>query len=188
MPPPLLEMSENVAERTLKEMQSSLDEKYIEYSKKDFGLKLEHYNGLKEDLEKRNKLIEEFGQTDSVYKDFWSIAATNYEMGAEILPIGKDNAINAHWINYIKVWYEEGYMCCVEIDVRENPFISNDLLHKKFSLISDECDGSKIVWKERCDCELFDFFEVNEENLQIFDVLYELYVNGIFYFQLNNEE
>lgn len=51
-------MSDTVKTNSLlEEIQNELDAKYIEYAKKEFNLKLEHFNKIKPLCEKRDEFI-----------------------------------------------------------------------------------------------------------------------------------
>ncbi|TBT97556.1 hypothetical protein CWI38_2480p0010 [Hamiltosporidium tvaerminnensis] len=176
-------IDENVEEiqKRLLNIQEELDNEYIEYTKRDFELKLSHYTQIKPILDQRDLIFADL-------KNPWELCFLNYEMGCELLPIDKNNKVIADFIENIKVWYEENYFCCVEISFTDtNPYFSNKKLLKKFSVLSEETENTKINWTEKINAPIFQFFEEEEDILETFDVLYEMYVNAIFYLSLAEE-
>ncbi|EQB61446.1 belongs to the nap set family, partial [Vairimorpha apis BRL 01] len=93
-------MSDTVKTNSLlEEIQNELDAKYIEYAKKEFNLKLEHFNKIKPLCEKRDEFIK---QNPDVLFDFWEKAFQNYDFGQELLPSDLENKYDSKWIKSLK--------------------------------------------------------------------------------------
>lgn len=169
----------------LEEIQKELDVKYIEYAKKEFQLKLEHFNHIKPLCEKRDNFLKEH---PDLFLNFWEQAFQNYDFGQELLPADFENKYDSKWIKCLKVEYLDNYFCSVKIEVNDNEYVENLVLEKKFSLENQDVEGTKVIWKSNNKCPLISFFETEEEEFEVFDYLYELYINAYFYYALQDEE
>ncbi|KAF7683575.1 hypothetical protein TCON_1210 [Astathelohania contejeani] len=167
-------------------IQNQLDEKYTLLLREEFELKYKHHQSIRPILDERTMLFKKWQETND-FDHFWSQAILKYEIGVDILPVDSAGNPASDWIKDLKVDYEPGYFCNVEIVVKENEFIENKILTKRFSVENNEREVTKLIWKNKTSAPIFEFFENDEDELEIFDVLYELYVNGIFYFTFNSE-
>lgn len=175
----------------LHQIQEELDHQYEIFTKKDFDCKILHHNSIKSLLIKRNQFISNHPYLSIHY---WSKAFLNYQIGIEILPVDNNHDINhdnnhninADWIKSLEVDYIEGYICRVHIELNENDFVCNEYLTKIINLEKKEIETTKVEWKSIEKHIIFNFFDSETEDFEIFDILYELYVNSSFYFLLSN--
>lgn len=138
---------------------------------------MEHFNLLKSTLKERDELIQDTPIAEE-NSTFWSIAANNYPNFRNLLPLDDDFSLS--WIDSLYYFYDENFICGVEISLSRNKYLNNRKLTKIFSLeeLTSECTELKI--KKDADCLLFDFFRKDDYDLEVFDILYELYINGAY--------
>lgn len=158
-------------------IQQELDDIFLDYAKQEFDLHYKNYTLIKPLLEKREKLV-------CGIEEFWNIAAKNYPFSKDLFSITDDDSIN--WIERISVAYEDNYFCNAEIHVREGCGIKNKVLKKRFNICTNEIESTKV--ESDLKCEVFEFFEGEDVDLEVFDSLYELYVNAVFYCSAPNVE
>lgn len=156
--------------------QDKIDKQYKIFSRNDFLLKLSYYNGLKPVLKERDDLINDL---TSEGINFWEIASKNFKNFENIFP-SED-----FFIESLNVFLEENFICGVEIIISRNKYLSNRKLIKKFNLFENNSDGTELKVKKEYNCLLFEFFRDSDNDLEVFDVLFELYVNAAQYFFRN---
>ncbi|KAI5187300.1 template-activating factor I [Nematocida homosporus] len=188
------------SEHTLKELiaiQNSLDATNLKVLKKEFNSKQQDFALLKEELERRDKYAKELD-------GFWSTVFCNSDyfyvlLGKENCKEGEEECIPLDWIESLSVDYRPDFKFWVEIKVRPNEYFDNQSLTKEFSLFADSNQDQKwtaINWKpgKRAlfDCPLIRFFTAEEipdedDNLNTFQILSDMYVNGVYYFMRRDE-
>lgn len=170
----------NEIEKDLQKIQHQIDREYKKFAKRDFDLKLEHYNAIKPILEERDMSIQSVSNNDNG-ENFWERAGRNFPSFCDLLP-SEDENFSLSWMESLKCWYEDEFICCVEITLSRNEYLNNRKLWKKFSLVDHTSEQTELKIKKQVDCLLFDFFNKNDYDLEVFDVLYELYVNGVYHY------
>ncbi|KAK6089640.1 hypothetical protein P3W45_001406 [Vairimorpha bombi] len=171
----------------LEEIQHELDNQAKIYAKKEFNVNLEYYNSIKPLLQKRDEFLlksREMGKLE----DFWVQTFLNCDIGLEMLPSDTNNQYDASWIKSIKVEYADNFICSVRIELLPNEYIENNALEKRMCLSDQEVEYTKVLWKGNNKCPIFSFFDNESEEYEIFDYLYEIYINAYFYYSLQNEE
>lgn len=176
----------------LTELQHILDDSLVTFIKEEFELKYKNHIKLLPVLCERDKLISKYLGSQK----FWEVSIYKYDAIHDILPIKYDSSvetisnpdtsvdaiIDCSFIKELKVFYEKEYWCCVEIHLNENQYVSNEKLTKKFNINSGEVVANEVVWKKCVVAGIFEFFESSVNEYEIFDVLYELYINAAYYF------
>lgn len=170
-------MIETEVYKDLEEIQWEIDREYEEFSKRDFECKLEHHKMIKPLLIRRDQAI---AKMDS--GRYWERVLGRCEVGEMILPRDSSNSINTEWMRSLSVDYLDGYAYRVEMEVNENEFVANKTLMKKVYLLEGEVERSGVRWKGNRKCPVFEFFDTDTVDLDIFDILYEVYVNSASYF------
>lgn len=175
----------NDLEGKLNTFQSRVDQEYKEFAKNDFNVKLEYFNSLKPILKERDDFIQDLPSSDEG-ANFWEKAAQNCPSFRDLLPLEEED-FSISWIESLRCWYEENYVCGVEIALSRNDYLNNRRLTKKFSLLDHTSEGTELKVKKEAECLLFDFFRENDYDLEVFDILYELYINGAYYYCMCDE-
>ncbi|KAG0441200.1 hypothetical protein DMUE_1234 [Dictyocoela muelleri] len=92
---------------------------------------------------------------------------------------------NFSLIKNLKVWFEKEYICCVEIILNPNKYITNKTIVKKFSCLNDYTEVNKLIWKFYNNSSFFAFFSENNSSIEIFSIFFEFYRNAAFYYFLD---
>lgn len=169
--------------KSLDDIQTEIDNEYEKFAKRDFNFKLKYHNIIKPLLVRRDELVSNAPEIASTY---WGCAFLNYELGVEILPVDDNGNVVADWMKKLQVDYIEGYIYEVQIKLNENEFVCNESLSKRIYLEGREVDTTEVGWKSNKRHPIFAFFESESEDFEIFDILYELYVNSAFYFLVSD--
>ncbi|KMV66796.1 hypothetical protein M970_011260 [Encephalitozoon cuniculi EcunIII-L] len=82
--------------------------------------------------------------------------------------------------------YLDGYGYRVHIELNENEFVSNKTLTKRVDLSLASVEKTGVVWRGNRRYPVFEFFESDTQDLDMFDILYELYVNSASYFLMSS--
>jgi hypothetical protein len=166
-------------------IQQELDQRYVEFVKEDFMAKLRHHKKILPFLAKRDQIV-----LDPSYglSDYWERSFLNYELGREILPVDARGSADVKWVKSLKAEYLNDYVCFVQLELYENEYVENKVLSKKIDLESNEIEASEVAWKSGGRRGIFLFFESDQEDFEVFDILYELYVNASFYYAFMDEE
>lgn len=157
----------------LLEIQDELDSNFAEYTKKEFDLHYTNYLQIKPLLNERDKVINKIPK-------FWSQVLNKTELGQDSV------CINYDIISYIFACYDSEYWCTVEIGLNINEYTDAKVLKKRFNVASEEVDFVANEFKTCEDNALFSFFRDEEVDLGLFDAIYDLYVNGVYYFYLTD--
>ncbi|KAG5858851.1 hypothetical protein KMI_10g15490 [Encephalitozoon hellem] len=163
--------------KDLEEIQRDIEREYEEFARKDFECKLEHHKQIRPLLARRDRVI-----ASMVPGDYWGRVLGRYEVGETILPRGTNNEVCTGWVRSLRADYLDGYAYMVEIEVNENEFVGNSTLRKKAYLFEGEVEKSGVRWKGDRRWPVFEFFETDTADLDVFDILYEVYVNSVTYF------
>lgn len=166
----------------LDDIQHQIDGEHEKFVKRDFECKLEHHNLIKPVLKKRDEHV---SGGPGMCENYWSRAFLNYDVSMEILPTDDENNVVARWIKHLEVDYVDGYMFVVHIELNENEFVHNTFLTKRMYLDGREIEKTEIRWKNAGRYPIFAFFESDVEDFDVFDILYEIYVNSAYYFLLS---
>lgn len=164
----------------LSAIQDTLDELYIDFVKRDFDIKLVHHKKIEQHLAERDVILKEMPRAELA--EFFRKGFAGFDAVQDFLPLGADNAYDTSFIKSVRAEYLEGERMRVSIELYENAYTSNEVLEKTIYLFEREPETVKIDWKdEQRACILFDFFEVDEDSLDLFDIIYEFYVNMVAY-------
>ena len=167
--------------KELLELHGKVEEQYDAYIKNEFDLRLAHHNSIKELLEKRDTILLE-KMTEADRSRILADAFENYDLLLETLPVNPNKTYDSSLINFIIAELLPGYKVKVKLMLKPNEYIKNQELVRVISLFNPESEPVKIEWiDERGRCPLFDFFESEEEDFEIFDMIYDFYVNLQFY-------
>lgn len=172
-----------ITEESLQNIQEELNKAYTEYAKKDFHLKYNHYQLIESKLHRRDNIICEM-QAQNKLLDYYEQAFLKYDMSTEFLPVDPDGNPDAKWIKSVVARYEKDYNIYVEIKLNENRYLNNNVMFKKVNLETDECKNSPLEWKSSVKAPIFDYFQNSSEDTIMFDILYEIYVDSVFYYFL----
>ncbi len=164
----------------LEDIQHSLDNKYTAHAKRLFDCNLLYYLDIKPDLATRDSLIQDI-------PDFWEKAFLNFDIAGDFLPCDSENNFDASWVKSLKAELLDNYTYYIRIDLKDNDYISNKTLEKKIYLVDQDVDTEKIDWKTTTKHPIFSFFESEDQGYEMFDILFELYVTGYFYYSLIDE-
>ena len=175
-----------MTEKDFEMIQTELDKHYYEYAKKDFLIKLEHYKNISDLLSKRNELLKS-EKSQKTFPNFFATSFAKYMGSYDIMPV-KGEDIDTDWISSIDVRYEDDYGVYVEIELNENEYLANKKIFKRFNLQSEKTERSELEWKTKSDALVFKYFEDDNEDIAVFDILYEGYVNALFYYTIENDE
>lgn len=156
-------------DQRLNEIQRQLDENFTAYAKKEFDLHSKNYEQIKPLLEERDLAV----VADPA---FWSTALKNSEFGRE--EVDFDCSV----VKSLFAGYEGDYWCLVEVVLNENPYTDKTILRKRFNVATEEVDFTKFDLKRKTGSMLLEFFKDDEVDLDLFDTLYNLYVNGVYYY------
>jgi hypothetical protein len=164
----------------LMEIQENLDQKYAEFVKKDFEMKLSHFNDIKDILKQRDEAI---FVSESESEAFVSAAINNFEAMHDLFPRLSDESFDASFLKFVRAEFLEGGKMKITAELKDNSYVENKILEKTVYLsFEKDPEPTKIIWKDdKSNCPFFDFFANEDEDLEIFDVFYEFYVNMIFY-------
>jgi hypothetical protein len=170
----------------LSKIQDELDDFTSTYVEEDFKLKLQHDRKIKHLLAKRDKIVEQFSKEEK--NVFFGRICSNFDALAEFFPVKADGECDVSFIKSFKAEYLEPFKMRVFIELYENEYIENLSLEKVISLFEENPDTTKITMKnEKGSCLLFDYFESNEDDFEAFDILYEFYVDQLFFVNLDDE-
>lgn len=174
-------------QKNLSKVQSEIDvltEKYIE---DDFNLKLEFHKKLTPILAERDSMLRNL--TKEEYHAFLENAVQSFPAFLEFLPVKHDNTVDVSFIKFFKAEYLEEFKMKITLELYENDYIENEVLEKTLFVTDENPVLAKVIWKnEKGNCPLFDFFESDEDDFEAFDILYELYVDQVFFSTLAEEE
>jgi hypothetical protein len=184
-------------EKRLLEIQEKVDLMNEEVAKKDFLLKKEHLEKMKDLLKERDSIVKKvpefwmkvFGDSESLEILHNDQIVEDEEEAAD----AEEVFLQCQWIRAIRIEYREGFRHYLRIEINENPFFENSLLEKEFSLFTfdPEFISTEIRWKGKQLLEnpLLRFFSTkeNDDNLAIFDILCDIYVNGAYYYAKTDE-
>lgn len=177
-------------------IQNTIDQLNIEALKREFDAKLRDYEKLKESLEERNSLVEDID-------GFWEEVIMNSEMAEDLLEdcSGSPSStpleeVDGSWIGSLRVEYRPNFKYYVSLIPKTNEYFSNEFLEKEFSLFENkDCIYTTITWKEKktLDNRLINFFSSDDSsdddyNVNMFQILCDLYVNAVYYYMRCDEE
>ncbi|KAL6121394.1 hypothetical protein NUSPORA_01681 [Nucleospora cyclopteri] len=168
----------------LEEMQNKLDDRFDEYLKEEFGLKMKYQKLNKDLLDERDKILKSLKEEE--LKEFMTNALDNFPEIHSRLPIVQiegENCYDCDFIKFIKAEFLEGYKMEVTVDLFENPYVEEKQLKRTFNLETSEDTCMALTHKihEEEHCPFFAFFENDEEALDLFDLFHEFYLNLSFY-------
>ncbi|KAM0674424.1 hypothetical protein GVAV_002037 [Gurleya vavrai] len=156
----------------LLKIQDKLNQNFIEYAKKEFIFHLENYRDIEPLLIERKLIIEN-------NELFWANALKNTELN------NSNNKIY-EFVENLEVKYEDDFWCSVELNLKENDFTKNLKLKKRFNVMTEELEVIQPVYKIKTESELLEFFETEEVDVDMFDTLYDIFVNAISYYHIGN--
>ncbi|EPR78694.1 Nucleosome assembly protein [Spraguea lophii 42_110] len=162
-------------EKHLISLQKEIDEEYDIYVKEEFNLRLQHHKTIIPILQRRDNIIAKI-------ENFWPMAIIHYDLMMDMLPLICDK-IEVDFISKLKVWYEENKIC-VKIVIAPNKFLKSKEIIKKMNVFDKTVEETKLEYKQNINSKLLEFFENGKFDKEMFDIFYELYVNGIFYYCL----
>lgn len=172
------------AEEELMSIQEDLDKAYTEYARRDFDLKYSHHQAIEDKLAARDRIVSE---SPDRFSDYCEKVFLNYDTAGEFLPLNANDKPEASWIKSFVARYEKDYNVYIEIHLNENPYLKNDMIFKRLNLDTNKSEKSELEWKERVDAPIFEYFENDDEDTMIFDILYEIYVDSAFYYFAEEE-
>lgn len=171
---------------SLNEMQESIDEMYLEYVKKEYEIKLAHHKRMEGILGKRDELFREKMSHEEL-NELFQRAFTSFDVVQDFLPLDAQSKYDSTFIKFLRAEYLEGERLKVTLELHENDYVKNDVLEKTIYLMDREPECTKVEWKDEArPCILFNFFDVDEESFDLFDLIYEFYVNMIAYSTLED--
>jgi len=167
-------------------IQDGLDDKYGRYIKKEYELKHEHYKSIKPILDERDRIMNERmsrEERDSMVR----AAFDKFEDFYDYFPLNPKEERDISFIKFFKVELLPNETIKILFELYPNDYVSNETLEKIIYLFDKESEASPIEWKdEKAECGFFNFFETDEDDLETFDIINELYVNLIFYAALED--
>lgn len=169
-------------DKKLHSFQSKIDKQYRIYAKNDYNMKLTFYNSMKSILKERDDFISDLCNNGA---NFWGKAAISCQQLLVLLP--EEEELPLTWIESIKCSYEDNYVCKVEITLLRNQYLNNRKLIKTFNLIENSSEGTELKIKKESNCLFFNFFRDNDHDLEVFDILFDFYVNAVYYFIISND-
>jgi hypothetical protein len=172
--------------KDLDDIQHSLDNKYKKHSKRLFDCNYEYFKDINNDLLKRDELINN-QQKENKLEDFWEKAFKNFDVAGDILPSDSENNPDGSWIKSLRCELQDNYTYFVRLELKENEYVGNTVLEKKIYLEDQDVDTEEIEWKTSLKHPIFFFFESDDQGYEMFDVLFDLYVTGYFYYSLCDE-
>lgn len=159
--------------------QKVVDERFEEFIKKDFDLKLEFEKQNKEIYNERDEILKSFSDDD--LKSLMTTAFENFPEIHHMLPTRCENEeyyFDCGFIKFIKAEYLEGYKIKVTAEFFENEYVENNQLERTFSFLTKEENSTQVKYKKGVEpCALFAYFDSDEESLEVFDIFYEFYAN-----------
>jgi hypothetical protein len=168
-------------------IQDKIDESYLDFVKKDFDLKLSHYQKIKADILKRDTILLE-QMDESALTVFMSNAITNFEAIQDLFPQTAKKSFDSSFVKFLKAEFLDNYKMKVTMHLNENKYVNNSILEKTIHLFEDEPEAAKIEWKDDQGlCPILDFFESDEDDMKIFDIIYKFYVNLVLYSVLEQQ-
>lgn len=194
-------MEEELVHKKLVNIQREIDRRNVEASKQDFMAKTELYNGMKGMLDERDKMVSElagFWQTVFVHSEVLDILYNDVILEDSAEQKDKESEdeyertfLECEWIDSVRIEYRDSFKVFVEVRTRDNVFFDNPRLTKEFSYISSESlETTPIEWKGKKMLEnpLLRFFSGdNDNNIPIFDMLCDIYVNAVYYYVKSDE-
>ncbi|KAM0685283.1 hypothetical protein COBT_003508 [Conglomerata obtusa] len=155
--------------QSLIQLQDKLNKNFEDYAAKEFQFHLENFKQIEPILSEREKYIKDI-------PNFWSTSLTNSELGKD------QTSIDYSFITSLVVKYEEEFWCSVVVCLKENPFVKNNKLIRRFNIMTEELVMTNPDWIKKNDNVFLNFFETNEVDCDMFDLLYDIYVNAIDYY------
>ena len=171
-------MEDAKARKELDEIQREIDDERRRLAARDFELKLSHHVAIKPLLARRDEVV----RSGAGCAGYWARALGSYGAGAALLPRDAHNRAAAGWMRSLEADYLPGLAYRVHVELNENEFVSNRWLTKSMRLGAREAEKTAVVWRDNRRWLVFEFFETDAEDLDVFDILYELYVNSASYF------
>lgn len=172
-------MSNKTTDRLVK-IQEELDEMYMEFAKKDFEVKLSHHKKVSKQLAERDAIFKDMSEGE--LKSFIQRALTNFEPMHDFFPQNPKGGFDTSFVKFIKAEFIDDFRMKVTVELYKNDYIENTVLEKTMYLFEREPEGIELKWKdEQGACQLFDFFEADDDDLEAFDIFYEFYLNLAFY-------
>ncbi|KAH9410944.1 hypothetical protein HK407_09g13570 [Ordospora pajunii] len=172
-------MQNNEILQCLDDIQSEIDNEYEKFAREDFECKLRWHKIVKPLFAKCREFVHRLPDFSNTY---WEQVLLNYEIAKALLPVDEDGNIDAKWIKLLEVDYLDGYMYRVHAELHENNFVGNATLTKMICLNQKRVETTAVEWKNDVRWPVFAFFESMDEDLEVFDILYEAYFNSAFYF------
>lgn len=171
----------------LEEFQSEIDNLTSEYLEADFKLKLEHHKKMAPLLEKRDAILKEQLSHEELM-EIYSKAAENFSPFKELFVTSNNEEYDLSFIKSFKAEYLDGFKVKVTFEFLENKYIEDKKIEKTISFFESESDSCVINWKDKQEgCPLFEFFESKEDDFDIFDIIYEFYVDLLFLAEIECE-
>ncbi|KMV66675.1 hypothetical protein M970_010030 [Encephalitozoon cuniculi EcunIII-L] len=167
--------------RLLDEIQRDIDEEHLVFARRDFECKLEHHKAIRPLLLRRDSVISE-----ALLEMYWGRALAGFDAARGILPRDGCDRISTQWMRSLVAEYLDGYGYRVHIELNENEFVSNKTLTKRVDLSLASVEKTGVVWRGNRRYPVFEFFESDTQDLDMFDILYELYVNSASYFLMSS--
>lgn len=168
------------------QIQSDIDDQMSKYIEDDFKLKLKHYQTINPFLIKRDVVVETFTKEEKLA--FYNAILSNFKAFAQLFPLLHDGTQDVSFLKSFKAEYAEPYKMKVSMELYENEYLENSRLEKTIDLFDDDAETTKITWKnEKGSCLLFDFFENTEDDFEGFDIIYEAYVDQLFFAEIDSE-
>ncbi|KAI5149728.1 hypothetical protein ENBRE01_1081 [Enteropsectra breve] len=168
----------------LEEIQDTLDEEYIKYLKQDYDVKYEHFKNLKPTLERREKIVSNLGEEKASL--LIDTAISKLDGMQDLLPINENKEYD-YIVKMVTVEYTGEGKATVRLNLKPNNYIANEYLERQINFFENAPTPARIEWKDESGrCPLFNFFEDYDDDLEIFDIIYEFYVNYIYYAKFDN--
>lgn len=164
----------------LRKIQTELDEIYMEYAKKDFEVKLSHHKRVQKTLDTRDAMLKELPENQ--LRSYIQKAVSNFEPIQDFFPQKAKESFDTSILKFLKAEFLDEFNMKVTVELYPNEYIEDEMLEKTIYLFEREPEGKEIKWKdEQGACQLFDFFEADNDDLEAFDIFYEFYLNLAFY-------
>ncbi|KAM0677639.1 hypothetical protein BDAP_001785 [Binucleata daphniae] len=155
--------------KDLIEIQAKLNQNFSKYVKTEFLFHLQNHLEISQLLDERNEIT-------SKINDFWKVVLKNSDIGYD------NKTIDYGFVEKLVVNYEDNFWCSVDIYLRENTYTKNTKLYKRFNVMTEEVEYLPIEWKNKKNDVLLHFFNSEEVDFDMFDTLYDTYVNAIDYY------
>ena len=174
-------MSGNDVENDLIACQENLNELELEFYRREFELKLNHFKACLPIYQQRDSILQNTLSREQL-AEIYARAFSSFDAIDDLLPLTSEQKYDTSFIKFIKAEYLEGERVRVTLEMYENDYVKNSKIEKTVYLFDKEPEQDTIEWKdEPYSCVMFDFFSSETDCLDLFDIIFELYSNLVAY-------